>query len=147
VSVGVSRGIGQALNICREAPLLWAWRGEESGKWRLRVPVEEIGLEASQNLHQLIELQIDRLGERERRVLEAASAVGDPFSTVVCAAAAAMEVEECEDLLNGLSRRSYMVRLGDRQRFPNGAVSACPISGSAVSAAMCRSPSETSPGN
>jgi hypothetical protein len=28
VSVGVPRGVGQALNICREAPLLWAWRRE-----------------------------------------------------------------------------------------------------------------------
>jgi hypothetical protein len=28
VPVGVPRGVGQALDICREAPLLWAWRRE-----------------------------------------------------------------------------------------------------------------------
>jgi hypothetical protein len=28
VSIGMPRGIGQALNMCREAPLLWAWRRE-----------------------------------------------------------------------------------------------------------------------
>ena len=28
VPIGVPRGISQALDICREAPLLWAWRRE-----------------------------------------------------------------------------------------------------------------------
>jgi len=28
VPIGVPRGVCQALNICREAPLLWAWRRE-----------------------------------------------------------------------------------------------------------------------
>ena len=28
VPVGVPRGVGQTLNICREAPQLWAWRRE-----------------------------------------------------------------------------------------------------------------------
>jgi hypothetical protein len=28
VPIGMPRGVCQALNICREAPLLWAWRRE-----------------------------------------------------------------------------------------------------------------------
>ena len=28
MSICVPRGVSQTLNICREAPLLWAWRGE-----------------------------------------------------------------------------------------------------------------------
>jgi hypothetical protein len=28
VPIGMPRGVSQALDICREAPLLWAWRRE-----------------------------------------------------------------------------------------------------------------------
>jgi predicted ATPase len=95
----------------------------ENGTWKLHVPIEQIDLEVPESLRQMIELQIERLSEGQRRALEAASITGVLFSAVVNATAANMDVEEFEDLCEWLSRRHYIVRSANRQEFPNAAAS------------------------
>ena len=95
----------------------------ENGRWQLRGPVEEIELEVPESLRQVIEIQIDRLSEKELRALEAASVSGALFSIAVGAAAASMDVDAFEDLCEGLSRRHYIVRSADAQEFPDHSAS------------------------
>jgi len=95
----------------------------ENGSCKLNIPIEEIDLEAPESLRQMIELQIERLSEAEHRALEAASVTGSLFSAAVSAAAANMDVEDFENLCEGLSRRHYIVRSADRKEFPDGSAS------------------------
>jgi len=95
----------------------------ENGTWKLNVPIEEIDLEAPESLRQMIELQIERLSPAEHRALEAASVTGVLFSAAVSATAANMDVEEFENLCEGLSRRHYIVRSADRHEFPDRSAS------------------------
>jgi predicted ATPase len=89
----------------------------ENGHWQLRVPAEEIELQVPENLRRIMEFEIDQPGGAGRRVVEAASAAGDVFATVVCAAAAAMDVGAFDDLRAGLSRRNRIVRMLEQKRF------------------------------
>ena len=95
----------------------------EAGAWKLNVPIEHIDLEVPESLRQMIELQIERLSEAEHRALEVASVAGTLFSSAVSAPAANMNVEDFENLCEGLSRRRYIVRSADRKEFPNGTAS------------------------
>ena len=95
----------------------------QGSNWALAVPLKDIELRAPESLRQMIEVQIGRLSEEERRVLEAASVVGPAFSTVVCAAAANIELDRCEELCEALARREQIVRSADRMHFPDGTMS------------------------
>jgi predicted ATPase len=70
----------------------------ETGSLKLTVPLDQIELRAPENLRQMIEIQIERLTEEERRALEAASVTGALFSSAVAATAADAEMERFEDL-------------------------------------------------
>jgi predicted ATPase len=96
----------------------------ENGTWQIRVPLEKIDLEAPESLRQMIELQIERLSEEERRVLEVASVTGALFTTSVGGTAGDADAESFEDLCEGLARRHQIVRLVDSQKFPDGTTSA-----------------------
>lgn len=95
----------------------------QGGDWTLTVPLKDIELRAPESLRQMIEDQIGRLSEEERRVLEAASVIGPTFSTVVCAAAANIELDRFEELCEELARRGQIVRPADPLHFPDGTMS------------------------
>ena len=95
----------------------------QGGEWILAVSLEDIELRAPESLRQMIEVQIGRLSEEERRVLEAASVMGPTFSTVVGAAAADMEPERFEELCEELARRDQIVRPADPLQLPDGTLS------------------------
>jgi DNA-binding winged helix-turn-helix (wHTH) protein len=96
----------------------------QGGDWTLRVPLRDIELRAPESLRQMVEVQIGRLSEEERRMLEAASVAGPTFSTVVGAGAANMEPERFEETCEELARADQVVRSVDPTRFPDGTVSA-----------------------
>jgi DNA-binding winged helix-turn-helix (wHTH) protein len=96
----------------------------ENGTWQIRVPLDKIDLEAPESLRQMIEVQIERLSEEERRVLEVASVTGALFTSPVRATAADTDPEGFEDLCEGLARRHQIVRSVDSQEFPDGTTSA-----------------------
>ena len=96
----------------------------ENASWQLRVPLDRVDVEAPESLRQMIEVQVERLSEEERRVLEVASVTGALFTTAVCAMTANMNAEGYEDLCEGLSRRQQIVHSADSQEFPDGTTSA-----------------------
>ncbi len=88
------------------------------GGWRLAAPIAAgipIGVPGS--LRQLIELQIGRLPEEERRALEAASVAGVCFSISVVAGAAKMSATTLEEACERVARKHQMVRAADAQRY------------------------------
>ena len=95
----------------------------DSGTWKLNVPIEDIDLEAPENLRTMIEAQIERLSAEERRALEVASVSGVSFRTRVTATAAALDEEKLEEICGEMSRRQHLVRWAGSHQFPDGIVS------------------------
>jgi predicted ATPase/DNA-binding winged helix-turn-helix (wHTH) protein len=94
----------------------------ENRTWQLRVSVEEIDLSVPEDLRQMIEAQIERLSMEEQRMLEVASVAGSTFSAALVAAAAQMDEIDVEDVCEKLSRRHFILRPVDSQRFAAGNV-------------------------
>jgi len=95
----------------------------DNGKWRLRVPLEQIDIEVPETLRQVIEAQIERLTGEQQRMLEVASVDGVLFSASVNAIPANLDEEKFEDLCDELSRRHQIVRWVGSRQFPDGTVS------------------------
>ena len=96
---------------------------QENAGLTLTVPLQEVEVLAPESLQQMIESQIERLSDEERRALEAGSVAGVLFSTVVTAAAANMDVEDLEHLCEGVLHRHQLVRSAEPQEFPDGTAS------------------------
>jgi tetratricopeptide (TPR) repeat protein len=90
--------------------------------WDTSDAVEEADLGIPDSIRPVIERQIARLSPIERRVLEAASAVGDTFDVAVVADAAELDEDEAETtLLHPASRRFVRTSAaapGDDRRSP-----------------------------
>jgi predicted ATPase/DNA-binding winged helix-turn-helix (wHTH) protein len=71
--------------------------GEANGGWRLAARVEDIAVAVPESLRLMIDKQLERLESDERRMLEAASAMGVEFSTAAVAAALAEAEEHVEE--------------------------------------------------
>src|ERR1700685_410181 len=95
---------------------------QESGRWKLMVPLKESELQVPGALYTIIEAHIGRLSREEQLVLEAASVNGVTFSTSVIGAALGMDEAKVEDLCQELSRRQMLIRWGDMHHFPDTSV-------------------------
>jgi DNA-binding winged helix-turn-helix (wHTH) protein/tetratricopeptide (TPR) repeat protein len=88
--------------------------------WQLAVPLDEIGSEIPDSLQQLIERQIQRLTEQERRLLSVASIAGQEFSTRTLSGGMDASMAEIETCCQELVRRrqflrpAKMIQLSDR---------------------------------
>jgi predicted ATPase len=71
-----------------------------------------------------IERQVDRLDDRERRLLDVASVLSGACSAAAIAAGAGEPTSEVEAALDALARRSAFVRRGPTLEWPDGTVSA-----------------------
>ena len=91
--------------------------------WTLEVPLERVELRTPDSLRQMIEVQIGRLSDEERRVLEAGSVTGSMFSTVVGAACADMDPDRFEELCEELARKEQVVRPTEPVHLPDGTMS------------------------
>jgi predicted ATPase/DNA-binding winged helix-turn-helix (wHTH) protein len=80
------------------------------GKWEFKVETEMIALETPENVRQMIEKQIDRLGKEDQRMLEAASVAGAEFSAVTVAAALEEDVIKVEGCCEELARRRQFLQ-------------------------------------
>lgn len=96
---------------------------EENGSWKMTRPIEEIDVQAPDNLRQMIESQIDQLNAEEQQSLEAASVMGTIFSGPVTAKAANLNAEEFENICERLSRRHQIVRSLHPQQLAGGGLS------------------------
>ncbi len=101
-------------------------RNKES--WQLEIALKGIDLEVPDNLHQRIEIQIERLSAEEQQVLEAArlESVGRcRFGVVPRAATIDLEPEAFEEVCGRLSRRHRIVRSAGSQGLADGTLTAC----------------------
>ncbi|HEV2663713.1 MAG TPA: hypothetical protein VG324_02320, partial [Blastocatellia bacterium] len=80
------------------------------GKWEFKVEMEMIALETPENVRQMIEKQIDRLGKEDQQMLEAASVAGAEFSAVTVAAALEEDVIKVEDCCEEMARRRQFLQ-------------------------------------
>jgi predicted ATPase len=92
---------------------------QEAGKWRLKVPLQEIDLGVPETLRQMIEAHIDHLTTEEQRVLEAASVAGVTFSANALAAVLQQGAEFVEEILENLSHRCLIVRSAGARQLPD----------------------------
>jgi DNA-binding winged helix-turn-helix (wHTH) protein/KaiC/GvpD/RAD55 family RecA-like ATPase len=83
------------------------------GHWNSLVAPGALRIEIPPTIAELVEARIARLDEESRRVLEAASAIGEVFDSIVPAAAAGLGPHRFEEVCEALSRTdTFIVRSG-----------------------------------
>ena len=92
----------------------------KGNKWQLSVPLAEIELGIPDGLLGMIELQLARLNENERRLLEAGSIVGAIFPAWAAAAALKADVLDVEDEYASLARRTRLLNAAGQDELPDG---------------------------
>ncbi|HUH63903.1 MAG TPA: AAA family ATPase [Terracidiphilus sp.] len=95
----------------------------ESG-WRQRSPFAAVDAAVPGELAQMIELEIERLGERDQRLLEAGSLMNVAFPAWAAAAVLEEDAIEIEDEFDALARRLNMVKRAGEDELPDGSRSA-----------------------
>ena len=96
----------------------------ESGAWRQRATFPETDSGVPDQLSQMIELEIERLGADDQRLLEAASLMNVAFPAWAVAAALGEDAGDIEEACDDLARRLYFVRRAGEDELPDGTRSA-----------------------
>lgn len=96
----------------------------QGGEVVLNRPLAEIELGVPDGLLGIIELQLDRLSEEDRRLLEAGSIAGTIFPAWAASAALKRTVEDIEEAYASLVRRIHLLSVGGHDELPNGSRSA-----------------------
>jgi len=97
---------------------------QADGAWKLTVPLENIALSVPETLDQLIEVQFQQLTPVEQRVLRSASVAGEHFSVWALAKAAEMELEEIQEVCEGLAERQQFIKPSGTYELATGQLSA-----------------------
>ncbi|HSB28369.1 MAG TPA: AAA family ATPase [Pyrinomonadaceae bacterium] len=92
------------------------------GQWDLVVDIEDVELGVPDNIRQMIEKQVDHLGEVMQRTLEAASVAGIEFSTPALVAGLNEDPNEVEARCYELARQRHYIQDCGVQELPNGEV-------------------------
>jgi predicted ATPase len=92
----------------------------ENGEVVLSQPLDEIELGVPDGLAGVIELQLDRLSDEDRRLLEAGSIAGTIFPAWAVAAALKREVEDVEEAYASLVRRVRLLSVAGHDELPDG---------------------------
>jgi predicted ATPase/DNA-binding winged helix-turn-helix (wHTH) protein len=99
-----------------------------TAQWEQRVPLQQIEEETEASvpdgLAQMIELEIERLGKQEQRLLEAGSLISVAFPAWAVAAALGEDAAEIEEACDELARRLYFVQRAGQDELPDGTRSA-----------------------
>ena len=90
--------------------------------WKLTVPVDRIEPGVPPSLQDMLTAQFDQLPDGERRVLRAASVIGERFAASMVAGDAA-ELEHVEALCEDLADRRLFIRSAGIAELPNASVS------------------------
>jgi predicted ATPase len=110
------------------ATLVEAWLTEgvlceREAAWRLQRGGEAVHERIPDSLRQMIEGQLDRLGEEDQRMLEVASVVGVEFVAAAVAAGLGQTLERVDEACATLARRGLWLRAVGDQNWPDGTVS------------------------
>ncbi|MGB6691904.1 MAG: AAA family ATPase, partial [Terracidiphilus sp.] len=95
-----------------------------ASQWEQRVPLQEMEAVVPGELAQMIDLEIERLSEDERRLLEAASLMSVAFPVWAVAAALEEDAAKMEEKCDELARRLYFVNRAGEDELPDGTRSA-----------------------
>ncbi len=95
---------------------------EPSGRAFASEPARPIDMPRS--VLQMIERNLEQLGRKQQRVLEAASVAGAEFSAAAVAAALQCPSDEIEACCTSLSRREEFIHTSGVNRWPDGTVAA-----------------------
>jgi predicted ATPase len=109
---------GNALFMVNMVSTLQGQMVERDGHLELSVNVED--LRVPESLRQVIEERIDRLSTDDRQILEAASAEGREFSSMVIAAATGKDPLEVEEHCAELIRQSQFIHEAGTREWPDG---------------------------
>ncbi len=88
------------------------------GGWRWQADATALGVPPT--IRELLERQIERLTPEDRRLLEAASAVGMTFSGAAIAAALDADVADCDERCGALARRGHLIQPTGAGEWPDG---------------------------
>jgi len=86
--------------------------------WRSLAPLSKLASEAPPTLGRAIETELERMTDIQRRVLDVACVVGDPFDSASAASAAEMDEPSFEAVCDDLP--SCAIRPGELLRLPSG---------------------------
>jgi predicted ATPase len=92
----------------------------DNGQVVLKRALNEIEPEINDGLAGVVELQLDRLSEKDRRLLEAGSIAGAIFPAWAAAAALSRGVEEMEEAYAALARRVRLISIAGYDELPDG---------------------------
>jgi len=91
-----------------------------NGQLTLSVPLAEIELGVPDSLSGVIALQLDRLSDEDRGLLEAGSISGTIFPAWAAAAALERELDEIEEEYAALVRRVRLISIAGQDELPDG---------------------------
>ena len=80
----------------------------------------ELDTDIPETLRGMLEAQLDMLAPENRRMVEAASAVGVEFDAQCVAAALEARVEEADAILSGLARTHALLEVAAEREWPDG---------------------------
>jgi predicted ATPase len=92
----------------------------ENGVARLTLPLNEIELGVPDRLAGIIELQLERLGDEDRLLLEAGSITGSIFPSWSAAAALGRNMDAVEEAYATLARRVTLLTIAGQDELPDG---------------------------
>lgn len=94
------------------------WLGEGTPQ-RLDAKLDTFLEQIPTNIYRMVETQIACLTPEEQRLLEVASVAGAEFSTALVAAGSALDIEEVEEGLAGLARRTHFLQARGTVSLPD----------------------------
>ncbi len=97
---------------------------EDRGRWLATGRMDRLDPDVPETLRQMLEAQIEHLGELEQGVLRAASVAGRRFSAWAVSAALNDDPSRVEQVCEGLASRQQLLRRCGVQELPGGAASA-----------------------
>ena len=96
----------------------------DDGRWRLDGRIEDLQLRVPEGVRQLVERQIDRLDERDRQLLGAASVIGIELSATALADALEADPVEIEERCDRLVELRQFLRHTGASTLADGTVTA-----------------------
>ena len=93
---------------------------EQDGCWQLEAELEKVEVGVPDSIKQMIEIQVDHLGEEMQRTLEAASVVGAEFSTLAVVAGLGDDRAVVEGRCEKLARQRQFIQDCGVRVLPNG---------------------------
>ena len=92
------------------------------GRWELASTIEDVASRRPESIRRLLDVQIDRLGVVEQRIVEAASVAGITFAAGAVAHALDMPVDEVDTRCESLANEHRFLRYVGTETWPDGTI-------------------------